>query len=229
MGEQRTEELSAEPVANARIIVGVALQRELPARAAVIAVATAQQESRLRNLTYGDSDSLGLFPAETVRGMGEQRPDPRPGVRVDEVLPSPRRGPGWHAKPLTVTAQVVQRSAFPYAYAKWESFAARIVAALTGADADLLTCPTDEVEVNEQTDGLTPRTRRAMHAVMQAFGVTYVGGFCPGGCRTGHITNSDHYTGHAFDFMLAPINDANRQLGDAIAAWLVANANRSTT
>ena len=114
----------------------------------------------------------------------------------------------------------------PNAYAKWESFAARIVAALTGADADLLTCPTDEVEVNEQTDGLTPRTRRAIHAVMQAFGVTNVGGFCPGGCRTGHIPNSDHYTGHAVDFMLTPINDANRQLGDAIAAWLVANANR---
>ncbi len=113
LGEQRTEELSAEPVANARIIVGVALQRELPAGAAVIAVATAQQESRLRNLTYGDRDSLGLFPAETVRGMGEQRPDPRPGVRVDEDRPSPRTGPGWHAKPLTVTAQVVQRSAFP--------------------------------------------------------------------------------------------------------------------
>ena len=72
LGEQRTEELSAEPVANARIIVGVALQRELPARAAVIAVATAQQESRLRNLTYGDRDSLGLFPAETVRGMGSR-------------------------------------------------------------------------------------------------------------------------------------------------------------
>jgi len=75
-------------------------------------------------------------------------------------------------------------------------------------------------------DGLTPRTRRAMHAVKQAFGVTNIGGSCPGGCRTGHIPGSDHYTGHAIDIMLTPINAQDRALGDTIANWLVANADR---
>src|SRR4051812_47907620 len=53
--------LDPAQAANARIIVGVAAVRALPARAAVIALATARQESGLRNLPGGDRDSVGLF------------------------------------------------------------------------------------------------------------------------------------------------------------------------
>jgi hypothetical protein len=53
--------LTAEQVANAATIAAVGRDRGLPERAVVIALATAQQESRLRNLDYGDRDSLGLF------------------------------------------------------------------------------------------------------------------------------------------------------------------------
>ena len=73
-------------------------------------------------------------------------------------------------------------------------------------------------------DGLTPRTRQVLVEVEAAFGVTEIGGFCPGGCTSGHIAGSDHYTGHAIDVMLLPMTEANRSLGDRIAAWLVANA-----
>ena len=59
--------LTAEQVANAATIAQVGRDRGLPERAVVIALATAQQESRLRNLDYGDRDSLGLF---------QQRPSP---------------------------------------------------------------------------------------------------------------------------------------------------------
>jgi len=75
-------------------------------------------------------------------------------------------------------------------------------------------------------DGLTPRTRAAMFEIKDRFGVRNIGGFCPGGCSTGHISKSDHYTGHAIDVMLLPINSRSRAMGDRIANYLVANHRR---
>lgn len=57
-------ELDAEQLANAAVIVHVTRTSGLPARAAVVAVATALQESSLRNLDHGDTagpDSRGLL------------------------------------------------------------------------------------------------------------------------------------------------------------------------
>lgn len=61
-------DLDAEQLANAGLVVEVTARSGLPARAAVIAVATALQESSLRNLDYGDAagpDSRGLFQQRT--------------------------------------------------------------------------------------------------------------------------------------------------------------------
>jgi hypothetical protein len=145
--------------------------------------------------------------------------------------------PKWATLPLTIAAQAVQRSAFPNAYARWEAMASRLVGEIRGRVLGSVDCSLDDgLPLASQrssyppegmgADGLTPRTRTAMLAVMAAFGVTDVGGFCPGGCTTGHIPGSDHYTGHAVDFMLLPMTSANRRLGDAIAGWLIANADR---
>ena len=60
--------LTAEQWANAATIARVGWNRGLPDRAVVIALATAQQESRLRNLDYGDRDSLGLFQQRPSQG-----------------------------------------------------------------------------------------------------------------------------------------------------------------
>src|SRR3712207_2523327 len=46
-------EVSPEQAGNAAIITGIAVQRDLPARAATIGIATAVQESKLRNIEYG--------------------------------------------------------------------------------------------------------------------------------------------------------------------------------
>ena len=64
--------LTAEQVANAATIAQVGRDRGLPERAVVIALATAQQESRLRNLDYGDRDSLGLFQQRPSAGWGTE-------------------------------------------------------------------------------------------------------------------------------------------------------------
>ena len=62
----------------AATITAVAVKRGLPPRAATIAIATALQESKLRNLRYGDRDSVGLFQQRPSQGWGteEQILDP---------------------------------------------------------------------------------------------------------------------------------------------------------
>ena len=54
----------------AGLITAIAVQRGLPARAASIALATAYQESDLRNLDGGDRDSAGLFQQRPSQGWG---------------------------------------------------------------------------------------------------------------------------------------------------------------
>lgn len=73
--------------------------------------------------------------------------------------------------------------------------------------------------------GLTPRARRVHDLVRDRFNESNLGGFCPGGCRTGHIPGSDHYSGRAVDIMITPWRDRSRAAkGWRIASWLVGNA-----
>jgi len=122
-------DLSAEQAANARVIVAVGQERGVSERGLLIALMTAAQESTLRNLDYGDRDSLGLFQQRPSMGWGTpaQVRDPAYAAAAfygGPASPTRNRGllgvPGWESMPLTVAAQAVQRSAFPNAYAKWE-------------------------------------------------------------------------------------------------------------
>ncbi|MGY1604962.1 hypothetical protein [Geodermatophilus sp. SYSU D00815] len=130
--------LTAEQIANARTIAQVGWDRGLPERAVVIALATAMQESRLRNLDYGDRDSLGLFQQRPSMGWGtpEQVQDPvyAAGKFYDGLV----RIPDWQTRRLTEAADAVQRSAFPEAYQKHEGLAVELTSALA-ADQPLCT------------------------------------------------------------------------------------------
>ena len=123
-------ELGDEQAASARVIVAVGQQRDVPARGLLIALMTAMQESGLRNLDYGDRDSLGLFQQRPSMGWGtpEQVREPAYAAAAFFGGPSSPTGnpglldvDGWEAMALTEAAQAVQRSAFPDAYAKWEA------------------------------------------------------------------------------------------------------------
>jgi hypothetical protein len=104
-------------------------------RSAVIAVATAMQESTLENLNYGDRDSLGLFQQRPSAGWGTPAQITNPFYAADAFLHAlaayQAADPGWATQPLYEAAQGVQGSAFPYAYAQWENQAAHIVAQAT--------------------------------------------------------------------------------------------------
>jgi len=125
-----------EQLHNAGIIVEVANQRGLPIRAAVIAVATAMQESNLYNADQPtDHDSLGLFQQRPSQGWGTpaQLLDPvyAAGKFYDKLVTVAT----WESLPLTVAAQAVQRSAYPDAYAEHEADATAIVAQAMGDPA----------------------------------------------------------------------------------------------
>lgn len=126
-------DLSEEQRRNAATIVGVAREMGAPPRAWLVALATAMQESALRNIDYGDRDSLGLFQQRPSQGWGSpaQVTDPvySTTIFVERLL----EVPNWERLPVTVAAQTVQRSAFPSAYAKWEGLAADLVRRLADA------------------------------------------------------------------------------------------------
>lgn len=122
--------LDAEQAKNASIIFNVGASRNLPPRAMAIAIGTSMQESKLRNINFGDRDSVGLFQQRTSQGWGsvEQIMDPQysAGKFYDALV----KVPGWQTLPFTQACQKVQRSGFPDAYAKWESMATNAVDAL---------------------------------------------------------------------------------------------------
>ena len=124
--------LTDEMRANAAIIVSTGRAAGVSDYGLVIALAAAAQESGLRNVRYGDRDSLGLFQQRPSAGWGtpEQVLDP---VRASQAFfggaGNPNRGvtrglldiPGWESMTVTQAAQAVQISAYPDFYAKWES------------------------------------------------------------------------------------------------------------
>lgn len=111
--------LTAEQLRNAQVIYRVGKQMGMSVRDIQIALITAMQESSLRNLNYGDRDSLGLFQQRPSQGWGTvaQVTDP---VYASRKFYSTLKGLGERRYDMSMTqaAQAVQRSAYPDAYAK---------------------------------------------------------------------------------------------------------------
>jgi hypothetical protein len=128
---QSTLELTGAQIDNAHTIVAAANAMHLPPRAAVIAVATSMQETKLIN--YGnlggtnDHDSLGLFQQRPSSGWGTPAQLTDPTYAATAFLRALVQVPGWESLPLTDAAQAVQVSAFGDRYAQWEKQAADLV------------------------------------------------------------------------------------------------------
>lgn len=109
---------------NVRTIVAVGIALNVPERGFIVAVATAMQESGLRNLgdlgASNDHDSLGLFQQRPSMGWGSEAQVTDPVYSSTAFYIALKRVSGWESMAVTVAAQRVQRSAFPDAYAKWE-------------------------------------------------------------------------------------------------------------
>jgi murein DD-endopeptidase MepM/ murein hydrolase activator NlpD len=125
-----------------------ASKRDLPEQAAVVALATAMQESTIKVLANpaipesydlphdgegSDHDSIGIYQQRPHWGPVEVLMDPAgsAGLFYDAL----ERVDGWEDLPVTVAAQEVQVSGFPDAYADDEPGARAAVKAI-GAGAD---------------------------------------------------------------------------------------------
>jgi cell wall-associated NlpC family hydrolase len=125
------ERLNATQAQNAQLIYQLAVQMKLPSRAAVVAIATAMQESGLINQKKATNlDSLGLFQQRPSQGWGSPAQITDPIHATKTFYQRLLKIKDWQGMPLTQAAQSVQRSLFPSAYAKWEAFATKLVTTL---------------------------------------------------------------------------------------------------
>ncbi len=137
---KRLTVIDPEQARNAAIIAGMSIKRGLKPRAASIALATAYQESDIRNLDYGHADSIGLFQQRPSKGWGtiEQIMDPwystRSFYRVMERIKN------WQTRDINDVAQAVQRSAYPDAYRKHVDRARTLASSLTGESPATFSC-----------------------------------------------------------------------------------------
>lgn len=126
-GAYGNTKLNSEQLANAAAIIGVGKSMGATTTDLIVSIMTAMQESTLRNINYGDRDSVGLFQQRPSQGWGtvEQIMNPTYAARkfFEGLLAMKNRA----KLPLWEQAQRVQRSAFPMAYAKWEQMARAVV------------------------------------------------------------------------------------------------------
>lgn len=135
-----TIRMDVEQAHYASIIAGVATQRGLVPRATTIGLATAYQESGVRNLDHGDRDSLGLFQQRPSQGWGTPEQVTDPWYSAGAFYEALVKVPGWESGDVNDVAQTVQRSGHPYAYAKHVEKARRVASALTGETPASFSC-----------------------------------------------------------------------------------------
>ena len=124
----------------ASIIAGVSVRRGLPPRAASIALATAYQETGIRNLDYGDRDSVGLFQQRPSQGWGTRQQLMDPYYATGKFYDALLKIKNWESADINDVAQQVQFSGHPEAYRDHEADARVLASALTGQSPAGFSC-----------------------------------------------------------------------------------------
>jgi hypothetical protein len=128
----RTVDLEPDQAENASLIAAIGVRRGLPARAVSIALATAYQESKIRNLTSGDRDSVGIFQQRPSQGWGTAAQISDEYYAINKFYDALAKVPGYETMRITEAAQKVQRSGYPEAYQAHADDARALASALTG-------------------------------------------------------------------------------------------------
>ena len=127
--------------------------------AASIALATAYQETGIRNLDYGDRDSVGLFQQRPSQGWGTKQqlldPDYAAGKFYDALV----KIKNWETDDINDVAQKIQRSGHPEAYNDHEADARVLASALTGQSPAGFSC-LDRSGTSGSTKGLRTSLQR---------------------------------------------------------------------
>jgi hypothetical protein len=116
---------------DAAIIAGVATRQYLPQQALVIAYATALQEAKLENPSYGDLDSVGIFQQRPSQGWGTTAQLEDPAYAATAFFGALVKVPNYTALPVDQAAQDVQRSADGSAYEQYAQTGVALAADFT--------------------------------------------------------------------------------------------------
>lgn len=146
--------LDLDQASNATTIAAVGKRLGMPDHAVTVALATALQESRLRNLSYGDRDSLGLFQQRPSQGWGTPAQILAPATSAATFYQHLDMVKNWESLSVADAAQSVQRSAAPGAYAQWEDEARAIAQAVTGEVPAAFSCRVPVTEARALGPGL---------------------------------------------------------------------------
>lgn len=173
-----------EQMGNAAVIVDVGDGRGIPDQGVVVALMAAMTESSLRNLNYGDRDSLGLFQMRPSQGWGTPDQLTDPTYATNKFYDVLLNVPNWRGMPPAAAAQQVERSAFPDRYNKHEQTAREILGTIRGIDC----APPQPSKRPGDTapQAANPRAAEVIDAAVSQLGVDYAwGGGTPDGPSAG--------------------------------------------
>lgn len=213
-----TVELTVVQLQHASTVNAVGLSRGIPEQGRIIAVATAYQESSLRNRPDGDRDSVGLFQQRPSQGWGTVDEILDPVYASNKFYDALLDVQGWQQMSLTEAAQAVQYSGFPDAYAKWEPQATTLVRGLSGSVVPELTCtagsrmPTSEAPERPALTGTADATPAL--TVVLAAAQAELGGLTVESISTDGMTAT-------VDVAIADLEPT--AAGRSLAAWAVAH------
>lgn len=212
-------DLDLSQAANATTIAAVGKRLGLPNHAVTIALAAALLESGLRNLTYGDRDSLGLFQQRPSQGWGTPAQILTPRHAATAFFEHLAQVRGWETLPVTVAAQRVQRSALPNGYAQQEGKARALASALTGEVSAGMAC--------RLSIPRTPAPTRLVDAVAAELGSPSLGTPLP---SARGWTVALWLVGHASDFRVTSVRFSGLRWTASGGDWIAdASANSTVT
>jgi hypothetical protein len=195
---------------NAAIIAAVAMRKGMPDHAVTIALATSLQETQLRNLPYGDLDSVGLFQQRPSQGWGTSAQIMDPNYAASTFYDHLAQVPGWQTMAVTDAAQLVQHSATPDAYANWETEARSLAIALTGEVPAGLSCRLDGF------GGLAPPPSALAQASAQEMGAQLLG--VPVSTKAGWRV-ATWAVAHAYNYHISSVSFESRTWTGASGTW----------
>lgn len=104
--------LNDEQMNNARMIASIGRSRGLDDNAIQIAIMTSLAESEMKNINFGDRDSLGLFQQRPSQGWGTVQQVTNPNYSINKFYEALQRT-NYNATTPWLAAQGVQRSFDP--------------------------------------------------------------------------------------------------------------------
>jgi hypothetical protein len=203
--------LGPDQAQEASVIAAAGGRLGLPDHAVTIALAAALQESKLRNLDYGDRDSVGLFQQRPSEGWGSRAQILDPNYAATAFYRRLQAVPGWQVLAVAAAAQDVQHSADGRAYESWAAEARVLAVDLTGEVPAGVSCQLTSFH------GLVPEAGALATAGEAELGVDPYG--ADPGPQVGWRI-ADWMVAHAYAYHLSTVSYADRRWSAATGRWI---------